>query len=93
MNASNYLNINAVEQSIIERGYLSYEDLMQMTEYRPWFFRALADCLHIDPRDLKELVAEREVKVSVSNVFGAITTHRHNTPPKLSLLTQEVIYE
>ena len=93
MNASNYLNINAVEQSIIERGYLSYEDLMQMTEYRPWFFRALADYLSVDPKYLKELIAEGEVKVSVSNVFGAITTHRRNTPPKLSLLTQEVIYE
>jgi hypothetical protein len=91
MNVSSYLNINEVEQSIIEKGYLSYEDLMQMTEYRPWFFRALADCLHIDPRDLKELVACR--RVSVRDVFEAITFYRRNTQPKLSLLTQEVIYE
>ena len=91
MNVSSYLNINEVEQSIIEKGYLSYEDLMQMTEYRPWFFRALADCLHIDPRDLKELVACRGV--SVRDVFEAITFYRRNIQPKLSLLTQEVIYE
>lgn len=90
MNVEKYLNINAVEQSIVEKGYLSYEDLLQMTEYRPWFFRTLADCLDIDPIDLKDVVASGVV--SVGNVFEALVFYRDDRP-KISLLTGDVIYE
>ena len=76
MNRKNYEQILTAENHILEKGYVCYEDLIQVVEYRPWVLKALADCIRTETFDLQPHHIRSDItegmKYSAKNYFKAV---------------------
>lgn len=70
MNIKTYEYLLIAEMNIFEKGYVSYEDLMQVCECRPWIITALSEELGLMPIDVKSQCADK--LVSAIDYFKAV---------------------
>ena len=61
MNIENYEQLLTAENNILEKGYVCYEDLMQVCEQRPWILTALADYARTEAFDLQPHHIKRDL--------------------------------
>lgn len=61
MNIKIYEHLLITESNILEKGHVSYEDLIQVCEYRPWIITALSEWLDLLPREVKYQCSENLV--------------------------------